>query len=248
MTSPDILIGWDLLSESQQTDIKQVLLPNFISYLSKNDVGKLVSKRCGKKNRNTARIIKVKSVTPPKLLAKLLAKFHSFMKRDKDGVPKLDLVKIESLVKCAPTEYNSEDVSEACQAAIKMFILCKIKKVLPIDLSKKGLDLSKKEIDCHRHCDSISAQQHTDVPTAIEKWWQQYCIWMKRENAEKAQLKQYIEFVKLVREQEGGECHESEFNVVVLTRLELMYKSRIMQAKFCKKLQQMILILSKSIE
>lgn len=63
MTSPDILIGWELLSESQQTDIKQILPPNFTSYLSKNDVAKLVSKRCAKKNDNTATavMIKVKS-------------------------------------------------------------------------------------------------------------------------------------------------------------------------------------------
>ena len=245
MTSPDILIGWDLLSKSQQMDIKQSLPPNFTSYLSKNDVAKLVSKRRGKKNRNTARIIKVKSVTPPKLLAKLLAKFHSFVKRDKDGVPKLDLVKIISFLYFPPTGwYNSEnasgvEASEAWQAAIKMFILCKLKKVLPIDLSKK-------EIDCHYH--HLSVQQHSDVQTAIEKWWQQYCIWNKRENAERTQLDQYIEFVKQVREQEGSNCHESEFNVVILTRLEQMEKSRIMKEKFEKKLQQMILFLSKSIE
>lgn len=65
MTSPDILIGWELLSESQQTDIKQILPPNFTSYLSKNDVAKLVSKRCAKKNDNTVTavmmMIKVKS-------------------------------------------------------------------------------------------------------------------------------------------------------------------------------------------
>ena len=69
-------------------DIKQILPSNFTSYLSKNDVV---------------------CVTPPKLLAKLLAKFHSFVKRDKDGVPKLDLVKIDSFVNCVEkNRFNGE--------------------------------------------------------------------------------------------------------------------------------------------
>ena len=71
------------------------------------------------------------------------------------------------------SEDASEDESRAWQAAILMFIVCKIKKELPIDLSRKGLavDLNKKGFDCDR----LSAQQHTDVPTAIENLWQQLC-------------------------------------------------------------------------
>ena len=186
MTRPDLLVGWELLSEAQQTEIKQMLPRNYATYLSKNDVAKLTSKQRGKKNRNTAvvsQMLKVESVPPPKLLAQLQAKFHYFIKRDKDALPKLDLVKIDSFVKCVPIRCNgkdasedaSEDANETWQAAIKMLIVCKIKKVL----SKKGFD-----------CTSLSARHHTVVPTAIEKWWRQYCIG----KVERAQLKQYIEY------------------------------------------------------
>lgn len=248
MTRPDLLVGWDLLSQAQQTNIKQMLPPNFTSYLSWNDVAKLASKQRGKKNRNTAvvsQMLKVESVPPPKLLAQLQAKFHYFIKRDKDALPKLDLVKINSFVKCVPIRCNgkdasedaSEDANETWQAAIEMLIICKIKK-LPLNLYKKGLtiDLSKKGLDC---CTSLSARHHTVVPRAMEKWWRKYCIWTEKENAERSQLKQYIEFAKLVREWKGGENLESEFNVVILARLELISISQAMQAKTEQKLNNM---------
>lgn len=236
---PDILIGWGLLSKSQQTDIKQILLPKFTSYLSKNDVAKLVSKRCGKKNRNTATtvIVKGKGVAPPQLITKLLAeaKFHPFIKQDKDGLPNLDLVKIDSFVKCVEkNRFNGKDASEAWQTAIMMFIVCNIKKGLPIQLSKKEFD-----------CDRLNARYHTAVPTAIEKWWQLYCFWKKKGNVERAQLKQYIEFVKRMREQKRSEGHESEFINVILTRLDLIQHSQTMHAKYEKKLNRMIMHLSK---
>ena len=242
MTRPDLLVGWELLSQAQQTDIKQLLPPNFTSYLSKNDVAKLASKQRGKKNRNTAvpSVIKVESVPPPKMLAQLQAKFHYFIKRDKDALPKLDLVKINSFVNCVPKRCNgedaNEDASEAWQAAIKMLILCKIKK-LALDLCKKRLpiDLSKKGVAA---CTSLSAQHHTVVPSALEKWWRKYCIWTEKDNAERSQLKQYIEFAKLVREQKKGENLESEFNIVILSRLELISKSQNMQVKIEQKLNK----------
>jgi len=242
MTRPDLLVGWDLLSQAQQTNIKQMLPPNFTSYLSLNDVSKLAlaSKQRGKKNRNTAvppSVIKVESVPPPKLQTK----FHYFIKRDKDALPKLDLVKIDSFLKSEPKRCNgedaNEDASEAWQAVIEMLIICKIKK-LPLNLYKKGLtiDLSNKGLDC---CTSLSARHHTVVPRAMEKWWRKYCIWTEKENAERSQLKQYIEFAKPVREWKGGENLESEFNVVILARLELISISQAMQAKTEQKLNNM---------
>ena len=80
----------------------------------------------------------------------------------------------------------------------------------------------------------------------MEKWWRKYCIWTEKENAERAQLKQYIEyaipsrvFVKLVGDHKEGERLESEFNVVILGRLELISKSINMQAKIVQKLNKM---------
>ena len=246
MTRPELLVGWELLSQTQQMNIKQMLPPNFTSYLSKNDVAKLASKQRGKKNRNNAvaTAIKVESVPPPKLLAQLQTKFHNFIKRDKDALPKLDLVKLDSFVNCVPKRCNGEDASkdanEAWQAAIKMLIVCKIKKELPLKLCKQELpiDLSKKGLDC---CTSLSARHHTVALTALVKWWRKYCIWTERENAERSQLKQYIEFAKLVREQKGDEYLESksEFNVVIFGRLELISKSQTMQAKTEQKLNKM---------
>lgn len=50
-----------------------------------------------------------------------------------------------------------------------MFILCKIKKKIPLDLNKKRLDhqTETEGSDCCR----LSAQYHTNVLSAIEKWW-----------------------------------------------------------------------------
>jgi len=247
MTRPDILVGWNLLSEAQQTDIRQMLpashhlsLPPFALHFSKNDATKLVSsmKRCEKKNHITkgedSEMIHVKSGVP----LRFIPKFHSFIviKQSQDGnyIHTLDLVKIESLVKRDETKRcNSKDASEAWRAAVKMFIVCKIKKEILKDLRENN-------------CDRFSAKHHIDIPTVMEKWWQQFCIWKERENAERAQLKQYIEyarfarvFTKQVGNQEGGERLESEITFVILTRLELLHKSQAMQARFEKKMNRL---------